>query len=89
MKHKKTKNKQNKYTRIFKKYSQTNEYLTPRQIKKLIKHEFKIAYSSHVFNSFVATWSTMINGKPVFTQSTFIHKLFKQPHGFFRGIQLS
>ena len=89
MNSKKTTNKKNKYTRIFKKYSQTKEYLTPHQIKKLIKHEFKIAYSSHVFNSFVAMWSTKINGKTVFTQSTFIHKLFKQPHGFFRDIQVS
>ena len=88
---KKTKQKSNKHLRLFNKYSKTGQKkdnLTETQIKKLMKKEFKVVYSDHVFNSLIAIWSSTVNGKQVITKSTFIHKLFKTPDGFFRDIYL-
>ena len=84
---KKTKSKSsNKYLRLFNKYSKT-EYLTEKQIKKLMKTEFKLVYNKNIMNSFMAIWSSNIDGKKVITKSTFV-KLFKGPDGFFRDITL-
>ena len=88
MNSKKTSNKKNKYLRLFNKYGHKKEHVTIKQIKLLIKKEFKVVYSTHVFNSFIAIWSSKINGKQVITKSTFLNKLFKKPDGFFRGIHL-
>ena len=88
MNSKKTTNKKNKYLRIFNKYGHKKEHLTIKQIKLLIKKEFKVVYNTHVFNSFIAIWSSKINGKQVITKSTFLNKLFKKPDGFFRDIYL-
>ena len=84
---KKTKNKSsNKYLRLFNKYSKT-EHLTEKQIKKLMKTEFKLVYSANIMTSFMATWSSNIDGKQVIIKSTFV-KLFKGPSGFLRDITL-
>ena len=88
MNSKKTTNKKNKYLRIFNKYGHKKDHVTIKQIKLLIKKEFKVVYSSHVFNSFIAIWSSKVNGKQVITKSTFLNKLFKKPNGFFRDIHL-
>ena len=88
MNSRKTINKKNKYLRIFNKYGHKKEHVTKQQIKLLIKKEFKVVYSSHVFNSFIAIWSSNVNGKQVITKSTFLNKLFKKPDGFFRDIHL-
>jgi hypothetical protein len=88
MNRKKTTNKKNKYLRIFNKYGHKKEHVTIKQIKLLIKKEFKTVYSKHVFNSFIAIWSSNVNGKQVITKSTFLNKLFKKPNGFFRDIHL-
>ena len=87
----KTKNKSTKYIRLFKKYT-TKGYLTKKQIKKLMKIEFRLSYTIHVFNAFMNIWSTkvvskQVVSKQVITKDTFI-KLFKGPDGFFRDIQL-
>jgi hypothetical protein len=83
----KTKNKNpNKYLRLFRKYSKT-AHLTEKQIKKLMKTEFKLVYNKNIMNSFMAIWSSNIDGKQVITKSTFV-KLFKGPDGFFRDITL-
>lgn len=87
MNKKKTKQKSNKYNRLFRKYT-TNDYLTLSQIKKLMKKEFKIVYNKHIMTSFMAIWSTNINKKQVITKSTFVNKLFAKPDGFFRDITL-
>ena len=87
MNKKKTKQKSNKYNRLFRKYT-TNDYLTLSQIKKLMKKEFKIVYNKHIMASFMAIWSTNINKKQVITKSTFVNKLFAKPDGFFRDITL-
>lgn len=87
MNKKKTKQKSNKYNRLFQKYT-TNDYLTLSQIKKLMKKEFKIVYNKHIMTSFMAIWSTNINKKQVITKSTFVNKLFAKPDGFFRDITL-
>jgi len=84
----KTKNKRNKHIRLFNKYRQKKEHLTLTQIKKLMKIEFKLVYNKHIMSSFMAIWSTNINGKQVITKNTFIHNLFKKPDGFFRDIHL-
>lgn len=76
----------NKYIRLFNKYSKT-EHLTEKQIKKLMKTEFKLVYNKNIMNSFMAIWSSNVDGKQVITQSTFV-KLFKGPDGFFRDITL-
>ena len=83
----KTKKKSNRHLRLFNKYSidQKKEHLTKQQIKKLMRVEFKLVYSDHVFNAFMNIWSTKVNGKQVITKDTFI-KLFKGPDGFFRDI---
>jgi len=84
---KKTKSKfSNKYIRLFNKYSKT-EHLNEKQIKKLMKTEFKLVYNKNIMNSFMAIWSSNVDGKQVITQSTFV-KLFKGPDGFFRDITL-
>jgi len=88
MNRKKTTNKKNKYLRIFNKYGHKKDHLTKQQIKLLIKKEFKVVYSTHVFNSFISIWSSNVNGKQVITKSTFLNKLFKKPDGFFRDIHL-
>jgi len=88
MNRKNTTNKKNKYLRIFNKYGHKKEHITKQQIKLLIKKEFKVVYSTHVFNSFIAIWSSNVNGKQVITKSTFLNKLFKKPNGFFRDIHL-
>jgi len=76
---------------LFNKYSKTEysktEYLTEKQIKKLMKTEFKLVYNKNIMNSFMAIWSSNIDGKQVITKSTFV-KLFKGPDGFFRDITL-
>ena len=82
---KKTKQRNNKHLRLFKKYSQKKEHLTKQQIKKLMRVEFKLVYSDHVFNTFMHIWSTKVASKQVITKDTFI-KLFKGPDGFFRDI---
>ena len=83
----KTKSKpSNKYLRLFNKYSKT-EHLTEKQIKKLMKTEFKLVYNKNIMNSFMAIWSSNIDGKQVITKSTFV-KLFKGPSGFLRDITL-
>ena len=83
----KTKSKSsNKYLRLFNKYSKT-EHLTEKQIKKLMKTEFKLVYNENIMNSFMAIWSSNIDGKQVITKSTFV-KLFKRPSGFLRDITL-
>lgn len=87
MNKKKTKQKSNKYNRLFRKYT-TNDYLTLSQIKKLMKKEFKLVYNKHIMTSFMAIWSTNINKKQVITKSTFVNKLFAKPDGFFRDITL-
>jgi hypothetical protein len=84
---KKTKNKSsNKYLRLFSKYTKA-EHLTEKQIKKLMKTEFKLVYNKNIMSSFMAIWSTNIDGKKVIAKSTFV-KLFKGPDGFFRDITL-
>ena len=84
---KKTKNKSsNKHLRLFRKYSKL-DHLTEKQIKKLMKTEFKLVYNKNIMNSFMAIWSSNIDGKQVITKSTFV-KLFKGPDGFFRDITL-
>ena len=84
---KKTKNKSsNKHLRLFRKYSKL-DHLTEKQIKKLMKTEFKLSYNNHVMSSFMTIWSLNINGKQVITFSTFV-KLFKGKDGFFRDITL-
>tara|TARA_B110001469_G_C9611167_1_gene304054 strand:- start:443 stop:724 length:282 start_codon:yes stop_codon:yes gene_type:complete len=88
---KKTKQKSNKHLRLFNKYSKTSkkkDNLTGTQIKKLMKNEFKLVYSTHVFNSFISIWSSNVNGKQVITKDTFVNKLFRGPDGFFRDIYL-
>lgn len=87
MNKKKTKQKSNKYNRLFRKYT-INDYLTLSQIKKLMKKEFKLVYNKHIMTSFMAIWSTNINKKQVITKSTFVNKLFAKPDGFFRDITL-
>ncbi len=87
MNKKKTKQKSNKYNRLFRKYT-TNDYLTLSQIKKLMKKEFKLVYNKHIMRSFMAIWSTNINKKQVIAKSTFVNKLFAKPDGFFRDITL-
>jgi len=86
----KTKKKSNRHLRLFNKYrtSQKKEHLTKQQIKRLMKVEFKLTYSAHVFNAFMNIWQTKVNGKQVITRDTFINKLFKNPNGFFRDIVL-
>ena len=81
----KTKNKSTKHMRLFHKYSQKKEHLSKQQIKKLMRVEFKLVYSDHVFNAFMHIWSTKVASKQVITKDTFI-KLFKGPDGFFRDI---
>jgi len=83
----KTKNKSTKYIRLFKKYT-TKGYLTKKQIKKLMKIEFRLSYTIHVFNAFMNIWSTIIDNRRVITKNTFINKLFRKPDGFFRDIVL-
>ena len=84
---KKTKNKSsNKYLRLFRKYTKA-DHLTEKQIKKLMKTEFKLVYNKNIMNSFMAIWSSNIDGKQVITKSTFV-KLFKGPSGFLRDITL-
>jgi len=83
----KTKNKSsNKHLRLFRKYSKL-DHLTEKQIKKLMKTEFKLSYNKHIMSSFMSIWSLSIKGKQVITFSTFV-KLFKGKDGFFRGITL-
>ena len=87
----KTKKKSNKHLRLFNKYNKTSqkkEHLTETQIKKLMKVEFKLVYNNYIMNSFMAIWSTKVDGKQVITKDTFVNKLFKGPDGFFRDIQL-
>ena len=86
MKYKTRKKQSNKYLRLFSKYSKT-EHLTEKQIKKLMKTEFKLVYNNNIMTSFMAIWSSNINNKQVITKSTFV-KLFKGPDGFFRDITL-
>ena len=88
MKTKKTKNKNNKHLRLFKRYSQNKDHLTIQHIKRLMKTEFKVVYNRYIMNSFVAIWSTRINDKQVITKDTFVYKLFTKPDGFFRDIHL-
>jgi hypothetical protein len=84
----KTKKKNNKYERLFNKYT-SNNYLTQSQIKQLMKKEFKLRYNKHIMTSFMAIWSSKMTignkEKQVITKSTFV-KLFAKPDGFFRDI---
>jgi len=88
MKSKKKNKKKNKNLSIFNKKGHKKKQLNKQQIKLLIKKEFKVVYSTHVFNSFISIWSSNVNGKQVITKSTFLNKLFKKPDGFFRDIPL-
>lgn len=83
----KNKHKNNKYTRLFHKYTK-KDYLTFKQIKKLMKHEFKLVYNKSIMISFMAIWSTTIDNQKVITKSTFVNKLFKKPDGFFRNYSI-
>tara|TARA_B100000212_G_C26937937_1_gene348963 strand:- start:35 stop:295 length:261 start_codon:yes stop_codon:yes gene_type:complete len=81
---KKTK-KNNKYTKLFNKYT-TTTYLTLTQIKRLMKKEFKLTYNKNIMISFLSIWGTTVNNKRVITKKTFVTKLFKRPDGFFRDL---
>ena len=52
-----------------------------------MKTEFKLVYNKNIMTSFMAIWSSNIDGKQVITKSTFV-KLFKGPDGFFRDITI-
>lgn len=83
----KTKQKNTKHVRLFRKYTK-KDYLTKSQIKKLMKHEFKLVYNKHIINSFMGIWGTTRGDRRVITENTFVTKLFEQPDGFFRDIIL-
>ena len=88
----KTRKKSTTYIRLFNKYTTNNRshknHATKQQIKKLMSMEFNIRYNTHIMNSFMAIWSTTIQGRQVITRDTFVNKLFKKPDGFFRDIHL-
>ena len=74
------------YLRLFKKYTKTN-HLRDKQMKRLLKNEFKVVYSKHVFGSLMNIWGTKLNNKQVITKDIF-PKLFQQPDGFLRSYKL-
>ena len=54
---------------------------------KFCRRKLKHYLIKNIMNSFMAIWSSNIDGKQVITKSTFV-KLFKGPDGFFRDITL-
>ena len=81
------KQKSSIYDKLFHKYSSNSTYMTLRQVKRLMKHEFKLVYNSHIMNSFIEIWGKRVDTKKVITKSTF-KRLFKKPDGFFRDIKI-
>jgi len=82
----KTTKKTTKHLRLFKKYTK-KEHLHEKQMKRLLKNEFKIVYSKHVFSSLMNIWGTHINNKQVISKDIF-PKLFQGPDGFLRDFKL-
>ena len=74
------------YLRLFKKYTKTN-HLRDKQMKRLLKNEFKVVYSKHIFGSLMNIWGTHINNKQVISKDIF-PKLFQGPDGFLRDFKL-
>lgn len=71
--------------KLFNKYSKINkEYLTKKEIVKLMKREYHLNYTQTIINSFMSIWGTKIKNKQVITLKTF-PKLFQKPDGFFRN----
>lgn len=87
MKRKTQKKVNNKINKLFFSYSTNKQYLTKRQIVRLMKKEFKLSYSKNVINSLMAIWGKKINNSKVIIKDNF-PKLFLKPDGFFRDISL-
>ena len=82
----KTTKKSTKHLRLFRKYTK-KEHLHEKQMKRLLKHEFRIVYSKHIFGSLMNIWGTNINHKQVITRDIF-PKLFQGPDGFLRNFKI-
>jgi hypothetical protein len=83
----KTKKKVNNINKLFFSYSTNKQYLTKRQIIRLMKKEFKLSYSKNVIISLMAIWGKKIGSSYYIVKDDF-PKLFLKPYGFFRDISL-
>lgn len=83
----KTKRKNNKKSKLFRKYT-SKSYITKSQFTRMLKNEFHIVYNQHIMNSCMELWGIKINKSKVITKDTFINKLFTKPDGFLRNIIL-
>jgi hypothetical protein len=83
----KTKKSNNKINKLFFSYSTNKQYLTKKQIVRLMKKEFKLSYSKNVINSLMAIWGKKIGSSYYIIKDNF-PKLFLKPDGFFRDISL-
>jgi hypothetical protein len=81
----KSKTKKNNKHRIFKKYSKNNEYLTEKEMVRLLKKEFKLYYNKYIIISMMNIWGEKINKKYVITYQSYL-KMFRKPDGFLRNI---
>ena len=77
----------NKIAKLFFSYSTNNQYLTKRQIIRLMKKEFKLSYSKNVVTSLMNIWGKKFGTKYHILKEDF-PKLFSKPDGFFRDISL-
>lgn len=81
------KKSKSKIAKLFFSYSTNNQYLTKRQIIRLMKKEFKLSYSKNVLTSLMAIWGKKFGTKYHILKEDF-PKLFLKPDGFFRDISL-
>ena len=84
---KKSKKTNNKIKKLFFTYSSNKQYLTKRQIVRLMKKEFKLSYSNNVVTSLMAIWGKKFGSSYFIVKDNF-PKLFLKPDGFFRDISL-
>jgi len=79
--------KTKKIKKLFFTYSTNKQYLTKRQIVRLMKKEFKLSYSNHVVTSLMNIWGKKFGSSHYIIKDHF-PKLFLKPNGFFRDISL-
>ncbi len=83
----KNKTKKNTINRLFRKYSRNDQYLSRREIVRLMKKEFQLSYSNHIITSLMNIWGQKKGNSYIITKSMF-PRLFQKPDGFFRYIIL-
>ena len=83
----KTLKKNNKYNKIFNKYCGKKNFLSLKDLNKLIKNEFKLEYSKNVMNSCMNMWGIKKKDKYIIDINKF-KDMFTMKEGFFKNIKL-